>query len=492
MPSAYGFPNCVGWYVATQGVYSDAGSTPAAAGAAVYQWDDQSGLGNHLVQTAAGNRPVYNPYAAVQTAAGPPGFAPFGPTSQYYAPAGRPSVLFDGVNSFLNLPAAVALPSTGCTVVMCTRGAYFAPVSFGTDGYYTINCGWVGGTPPHMAMYNSGLRPFGGPTYLPELVPFVHGFRASAALGETRLYMGTNQQSTYGSNCCNFAVSGGAVGRTLNLSDGGYGNHSFAGEIFEIAIYSSPLSNAMMTTLLADMQAANDIRADANACQVIFVGDSLTAGGPYPGPITACYPWHLCRLYANAFKPLVVAVPGQTIAQQQSLALGVTTGLDVGPFATSAAVVCCGSNDALNGASAATILAGLTAMCGGLRANGLRVVLLTITPRSDAQGAAAGAPATILSVNATLRTSYHGFADVLVDWAADPRLADSTNPIYFADGVHTTDAGDGVKAQLVRAGLDTLPGFGASVAAVAKPLAFASFYAPGQQFAGSFGNFVQS
>ncbi len=343
MPSAYGFPNCVGWYVANQGVYSDAGSTPAVAGSPVYQWNDQSGNGNHLVQAVAANRPVYNPYQAVQGPAGPPAFTPFGNASSYYTPAGRPAVLFDGVNSFLNIPASLALPSTGCTVVMCTRGAYFAPVSFGTDGQSTINYGWVSGGPPRMAMYNYGLRPFAGPTFLPEMVPFVHGFRASLALGETRLYMGTNQQSTFGANCCNFNLTGGAVGRTLNVNDGSYGNHSFAGEVFEVAVYASPLGNAMMATLLADMQATNGIRADANTCQAIFVGDSLTAGGPYPGPMTASYPWHLCQLYANAVKPLVLAVPGQTIAQQQSLAMAVTTGLDLGPFTTSAAVVCCGS-----------------------------------------------------------------------------------------------------------------------------------------------------
>lgn len=49
----------IGWYKSDAGVYVDAGSTLAANGQTVQQWNDQSGTGNHLTQAASGNRPVY-------------------------------------------------------------------------------------------------------------------------------------------------------------------------------------------------------------------------------------------------------------------------------------------------------------------------------------------------------------------------------------------------------------------------------------------------
>lgn len=41
------------------GVFNDAGSTPAADADLVYQWNDQSGNGNHLTQPTSTKRPTY-------------------------------------------------------------------------------------------------------------------------------------------------------------------------------------------------------------------------------------------------------------------------------------------------------------------------------------------------------------------------------------------------------------------------------------------------
>lgn len=48
------------WLKSDTGVYSDAGSTACTNGDTVYQWNDQSGNGNHAVQTTSGDRPTYN------------------------------------------------------------------------------------------------------------------------------------------------------------------------------------------------------------------------------------------------------------------------------------------------------------------------------------------------------------------------------------------------------------------------------------------------
>src|SRR5690606_3653497 len=53
------------------GVYSDEGTTPAADGALVQQWNDQSGNGHHVAQATAGARPTFR--AAVESLNGLPG-----------------------------------------------------------------------------------------------------------------------------------------------------------------------------------------------------------------------------------------------------------------------------------------------------------------------------------------------------------------------------------------------------------------------------------
>ncbi len=492
MPTAYGFPNCVGWYVANQGVYADAGQTPAANGAAVAQWDDVSGAGNHLTQSVAAARPVYNAYAAGATANGPFTLGSYGFPIVVDQPSYAKSVLFDGTASSLNMPATLAIPNSGLTVVMCTRGPYYAPVSFGTDPAHVLNYGWFGNVPQRMGVYaHGGLQTFPTVTHLPVLTPIVHGLRCSASLGETRLYVGTNQQSALLANYCDAALAGGAVGRTPAVNDPSYGTFPFAGEVFELVVYASPLTDAMMATLLADVQAANRLRADANGAQVVFVGDSLTAGGPGIQPVSHCYPWHLCQQYGGALKPLLVATPGQTVGQQQLLVNQQVLPLDRTPFAANVAVVCCGSNDLFVGGTAAATAAGVAGLCASLRAGGFKVVVATITPRITGTGAQQAATlAAIAGTNAAIRAGYAGYADALVDWAADPRLADPTNAAYFADQCHTTDAGDGVKAQLVKAALD--PILSPPPPPAVAPLAFGTFYAAGRTFAGSYGNFPRA
>jgi hypothetical protein len=50
--------NLVAWYKADAGVYHDAGVTLATNGQTVWQWNDQSGNGYHLVQATSAKRPT--------------------------------------------------------------------------------------------------------------------------------------------------------------------------------------------------------------------------------------------------------------------------------------------------------------------------------------------------------------------------------------------------------------------------------------------------
>lgn len=70
------------WLAPESGKFTDAGTTPATDGQAVYQWNDQSGNGNHCVQTTLANRPLQK-------------------TNRLN---GLSSTLFDGSNDYLSNP----------------------------------------------------------------------------------------------------------------------------------------------------------------------------------------------------------------------------------------------------------------------------------------------------------------------------------------------------------------------------------------------------
>ncbi len=434
------------------------------------------------MQSSAMNRPVWNDYGSKLTSAGIVDVNAYGSASFSYRASSPSSLLFDGTNSYLEMPAGISLPNTGCTVFVCTRGSYFSPISFATDPALSINYGWANGK---MAIYNGGLQSFPPSTFLPALVPMVHGFRCSAALGESRLYMGLNQQGVLNQNLCNFATTGGAVGRTIGLSDPTYRNFSFLGEIFEIVIFSLPVSDADAEKLLKQMHASNKLRADANANQVIFIGDSQTAGGPGVAEMSHNYPAVLCGQYGGSFKPLVVASGGQNIAQQQAMVTDVVLALDTTPFAKNMAIVCCGAEDIAQGRTDVQVVTDLSAMCSGLRSAGFSVIVASIPSRGDFTS---GNITTVNSVNASIRSNFSSFADAFVDWAADSRLVDFTDTTYFSDQINTTAAGDGVKAELIKIALDQLLNPLASTAV----LSFASFYSPGRTYEGAFGKFVRS
>lgn len=69
--------NLLMWLKADAGVYSDSGTTLCQDEDAVYHWEDQSGNGNHAIQTTVENRPTYHENVLNN----------------------RPAILFDGVGN---------------------------------------------------------------------------------------------------------------------------------------------------------------------------------------------------------------------------------------------------------------------------------------------------------------------------------------------------------------------------------------------------------
>ena len=73
----------IGWYMGDAGVYVDSGLTLATNGQAVQQWNDQSGKGNHLLQSSAARRPTF----ASNLQNGKPGINFSRPVRQFLATA---------------------------------------------------------------------------------------------------------------------------------------------------------------------------------------------------------------------------------------------------------------------------------------------------------------------------------------------------------------------------------------------------------------------
>lgn len=48
------------WYRSNGLLYSDAGTTPAANNATVYQWNEAQAPGRNLIETSSGAQPVYS------------------------------------------------------------------------------------------------------------------------------------------------------------------------------------------------------------------------------------------------------------------------------------------------------------------------------------------------------------------------------------------------------------------------------------------------
>ena len=111
-------------------------------------------------------------------------------------------------------------------------------------------------------------------------------------------------------------------------------------------------------------------------------------------------------------------------------------------------VVQAGGGDFRAGASSADVYGALRTYCSERRAEGFRVVVLTVLPASDP----VTFEATRLAYDAMLRSSWQGFADGLVDVAADGRIGDAGDNLdrhfYQPDALHLTNAGNEVMASV--------------------------------------------
>ena len=120
-------------------------------------------------------------------------------------------------------------------------------------------------------------------------------------------------------------------------------------------------------------------------------------------------------------------------------------------------VVLAGGGDFRAGRSAADVYNALRTYCSERRAEGFRVVVLTVLPSRDP----APFEATRLAYDAMLRSTWDEFCDGLADIAADDRIGDTGDNLdrqfYRSDARHLTNAGNAVMASVAAPVLSAQP-----------------------------------
>lgn len=192
---------------------------------------------------------------------------------------------------------------------------------------------------------------------------------------------------------------------------------------------------------------------------VVITGDSIGAGF---GVTEAQGPAALLHETYNRCIPCPnIAVPGQGVGSSISPLVDTLLTTDAAKLAAlkfthspAVLVVVCGTNDLANGRTAAQLLADVQTYAAARRAEGWRVVVCTVAPRTfDTDGVTpwpAGKETQRTTYNASLRSTWSSWADALVD-------LDAYAPA-LSDGIHLTVAGNATLAAAIRVATDSLLG----------------------------------
>ncbi|PKN93028.1 MAG: hypothetical protein CVU44_11390 [Chloroflexi bacterium HGW-Chloroflexi-6] len=190
------------------------------------------------------------------------------------------------------------------------------------------------------------------------------------------------------------------------------------------------------TTLSAAEALATSNAMNALIYGVVFEGDSLT-DGLQPAPQTP---------YPNQCVDLLTAYPdwwnistsGHTAAQIATQGAAADA-LYKSSYGKNVFVLWAGTNDILNGVSAADTFASIVSSCAGRKAAGFKTVVLTLHPMAHALLSPAE-EVQRLALNSLINAG-HASIDKVRDISILPNLQNPANMTFFQDGVHLTSAG---------------------------------------------------
>lgn len=393
--------NCVVLLKDTQGVYSDAGSTPAVSGNTVQQWNDQSGAGNHATQSTSGLRPTYTTASST---------------------GGRMS--FAG--NQMDLPISIDRRSCSILLVLNIRN---------TATKYLIAANGIGFV---LIMDSSGvIRVYHG--------SFLTATQRVRTCGPVAVLV------TMGASACDVYVdqtsspySAGALASGTQASAKIGANPYPYSNFREIAIWSREINSTEAGDVMTLAMSRAGITATASLTgYFIQQGDSITEGNG--GTLNRNWPTYL------GVPPNVGLYNHAVTGRQLQSTLGAQD-FDTDANRASAFLLCyLGTNDISAGRTAAQIQADYTTYCnarvtaGFTRAN---IVIGTLAMRSNVAR----------DVNVWLRANYTTIGGRLADVGADSLIGTETSGTTYGDSanVHLNDAGYQLMADVFKAAVPEL------------------------------------
>jgi lysophospholipase L1-like esterase len=262
--------------------------------------------------------------------------------------------------------------------------------------------------------------------------------------GEVRLELGGETRGGLTASAAG-TVAGGWVGQWNG------GSFRLKGHLHELLVYGRALSDAELASVGEHLASRHRALRRGEDRFIAFEGDSITQGVGASSAEDFCYPAQLGRRMARQPKWINLATGGDTI-QNMAATASVLTGQMArnGHYVRRLAILLAGSNDINNARSAAQVIADMDAWIAAVRAADPAAVPVgcTVLPRIDYT---ADEEAVRQAVNAHIRLGANfGF---VIDLAADPRLGSPGNAAIYGDGVHPTDAGYAIVAELVQGAL---------------------------------------
>jgi len=393
----------------------------------ISKWYDQTGNGNHAVQTTAVNRPTMNPGVA-------------------------PAIIFDSVGNnaasnpakYLTMPAGVAISEASFSVFFALRPKY----ALNKNGYFTFNTASA-----FINMYSlkdlatalaGQVNGLGDMSYATNNVPDLRGaVMGMTGNGTTGTWFVDEASGTF--TCISRAVTGGYIGYLTGQSF-----FAMAADMYAFVVYPSVLSGVDQTAIQANLRSTFSIPTPSIYTKQVYLdGDSITTG------IGAT----LNRGWAKAFQAALstyrafnFGFPGQTMAQLNTAASARIASRFNAGMTKNIVVIWAGTNDIRASVSAATTFAQLQAYTSTVKAAGFKVVWVTMLPRTDLT---APMQTEWTNYNNSIKGATLGLsntADVIADVQSDPVIgpfaAASDTTLYCnvpgdnSVGVHPTDLGN--------------------------------------------------
>jgi lysophospholipase L1-like esterase len=223
-----------------------------------------------------------------------------------------------------------------------------------------------------------------------------------------------------------------------------------AGALLLVALLAIVLCLSPGLTANQAQAASPSVPLDPQIGVIVFDGDSLTAGSEATDP----YPSQVMRTFASGTSWYNLGIGGLRIKDILDMAPTRVDRRFNSRLGRNVVVVWAGTNDlALWNHMASAVYKRLQQYCEERRQQGFTVLVLTMIPRND-KLCLPGFEERRQSVNRKLRECWSGFADGLVDVAADPLIGtpgcESDLRYWVKGGVHLTNNGLGLVAAHVR------------------------------------------